>query len=89
MYYVCELETHISVMKHKSISTQSGELLAYFDLVARRQQVEAAEGCLQRMQAGGPVELPLLVAPDDTPLQSLVLRDDFRAVREKVLPGSR
>ena len=31
MYHICELETHIITMKHKSISTQSAELLAFFN----------------------------------------------------------
>ena len=31
MYHICELGTHIITMKHKSISTQSAELLAFFN----------------------------------------------------------
>jgi hypothetical protein len=57
-----------------------GELLAYFDLVARRKQVETAEECLQRMRAGGPPELPSLVGAADTPLPSAVLHGDVREI---------
>ena len=31
LYHICELRTHIITMKHKSISTQSAGLLAYFN----------------------------------------------------------
>jgi hypothetical protein len=57
-----------------------GELLAYFDIVERREQVQQAETVLARLKAGENFDLPILLSEHDEPLPSLVLANDHRAI---------
>jgi hypothetical protein len=57
-----------------------GELLAYFEIVERREQVRQAELALADLKAGEPVDLPALLGEHDEPLPSLVLANDYRAI---------
>jgi hypothetical protein len=57
-----------------------GELLAYYDMIERRQQVQHAEAVLNRLKAGENVDLPVLLSERDEPLPSLVLANDYRAI---------
>ena len=57
-----------------------GELLAYFEIVERREQVRQAELALADLKAGEPVDLPAVLGEHDEPLPSLVLANDYRAI---------
>ena len=57
-----------------------GELLAYFDIVERREQVKAAETTLVRLQMGEDIPLPSFLSEDDEPLPSLTLANDYRSI---------
>jgi len=57
-----------------------GELLAYFDIVERREQVKGAETTLARLQMGEDAPLPSLLSEEDEPLPSLTLANDYRSI---------
>jgi hypothetical protein len=73
-----DLETALA--RRSLAAALRGELLAYFAIVARRKQVEAAQEALAKLQRGEPTQLPVLLAPGDEPLPSMALATDFRAV---------